>query len=339
MRSKFLGVKTLAIASFLILGACAPARFPVSDHSDGREFFNTPRVDKSFWTFLKWRFTREPQPWPDSIPVQVTKPDTTVDSGFLATWVGHATVLVQTPGSRILTDPVWSDRVGPWSWVGPERKAAPGVRFEDLPHIDAVLVSHDHYDHLDEPTLRRLAREQDPVAVSGLGTADLVKDAGFSKVVALDWWESTILPSGDTVTFVPATHWSSRWPWDRNKRLWGGFVVGTKSGRFYYSGDTGEGPHFAEIAKRFGPFPLALIPVGAFQPRWFMSEQHIGPHEALAAARTVGARTTLGVHWGTFALADDGPSESADSLRAILARDSVATDFRVVPVGTSFQVP
>lgn len=353
-------MKSFLLTALLFLGACAPARFPVSDHSDGREFFNDPPVSKNFWALMKWRFTRQPQPWPDSIPVQVSIPDTLVDSGFLATWVGHATVLVQTPGLRLLTDPVWSDRVGPWSWAGSRRFAKPGVRFEDLPRIDVVLVSHDHYDHLDEPTLRRLAREHDPVGVAGLGTADLLKDAGFSKVVALDWWESTVLPTGDTVTLVPAYHWSMRWPWDRQERLWGGFVVGTRSGRLYYTGDTGDGPHFAAIGERFGPFPLALIAVGAYEPRWFMSAQHIGPDEALEAARTVGARTSIGVHWGTFALADDGPTEAADSVRALLARqavsleatltrrtdslrasptrDSLPQDFRVVPIGTTFRV-
>jgi len=324
------------IAAFL--AACAPSSFPVTDHCDGRRFRSAPPVETPIGRVLKWQATRKPAPWPDSLPVAESVPPRTVDSGISATWVGHATVLVQAPGLNLLTDPVWSPRVGPWSFAGPRRRAKPGVRFEDLPRIDAVLVSHDHYDHLDQPTLERLARQGDPVGIAGLGTAELLREAGFRKVVALDWWQSTVLPSGDTVTFVPARHWGMRWPWDRGTRLWGGFVVATRAGRVYYAGDTGDGPHFAEIGRREGPMDLALLPIGAHLPRWFMGPQHIGPEEALAAAKALGARTSLAIHWGTFALADDGPSEAPDTLRALLGRDSAAPDFRVLPVGGSLQL-
>ncbi|MEN9355227.1 MAG: hypothetical protein RL318_2552 [Fibrobacterota bacterium] len=322
----------------MLLASCA-AKFPVSDHSDGHEFFNEIPIDNGFGAVLKWQLTREPAPWPDSIPVTATRPEASVDSGMRATWVGHATVLMQTPGLNLLTDPVWSPRVGPWSWVGSARKAAPGVREEDLPRLDAVLLSHDHYDHADMPTLRRLARRPGIVGIAPLGTADLLREAGFAQVVALDWWEKAMLPTGDTVTLVPARHWGMRWPWNRNERLWGGFAVGSKAGRFYYAGDSGDGPHFAEIGRRLGPFELALIPIGAFLPRDFMAPQHIGPREAVAAARAVKARTSLGVHWGTFALADDGPSEPQDSLRAVLSTDTTAPDFRAVAIGQSVSVP
>jgi L-ascorbate metabolism protein UlaG (beta-lactamase superfamily) len=322
----------------LLLASCA-ARFPVSDHSDGSSFYDTPALKISTWKLLKWQFTRKPRAWPDSIAVQATHPAASVDSGIAATWVGHATVLVQAPGLNLLTDPVWSPRIGPWSWVGPKRKAAPGVREEDLPRIDAVLLSHDHYDHADMPTLRRLASRPAIVGIAPLGTADLLRDAGFAKVVELDWWQETVLASGDTVTLVPAHHWTSRWPWSRNHRLWGGFVVSTKSGRIYFAGDTGDGPYFGQIADRLGPMDLALIPIGACEPRWFMASQHIGPVEALAAAKRLKAKTSLAIHWGTFALADDGPREALDTLKSLLAHDTANVDFRTVEIGQSVHVP
>lgn len=319
---------------FALLSACGAGRHPVSDHSDGTRFFNDPPLKVSLWKVLKWQFTRQKNPWPDSVAVVATRPDSAVDAGVRATWVGHSTALLQAPGLNLLTDPVWSRRIGPWSWIGPARVTRPGVEFDHLPRLDAVLVSHDHYDHLDMPTLERLARGT-KLAIAPLGTADLVKKAGFESVVALDWWQGTTLPSGDTVTLVPAYHHGIRWPWDRNKRLWGGFVVGTRAGRIYFAGDTGDGPLLDEIGARFGPFALALIPIGAYLPRWFMSPQHIGPPEALGLARRTRSATSLAIHWGAFGLADDGYREAADSLLALLAREPSAPDFRVVEVGRS----
>lgn len=321
-----------------LLTACGAEKFPVTDHCDGEKFFDTPPVNISPWSVLKWQFTRKRHPWPDSVAVTTTSPDNSVVSGIRATWVGHSTVLVQAPGLNLLTDPVWSRKVGPWSWVGSARYAKPGVEFSDLPRIDAVLVSHDHYDHLDLPTLKRLARERSRLAIAPLGTAELLKKAGFEKVVALDWWQSTVLPSGDTVTLVPAVHHSVRWPWDRNTRLWGGYVVATRAGRVYFAGDTGDGKHFDEIGTRFGSVELALIPIGAYLPRWFMKPQHIGPDEAVSVARRLNAKTCLSIHWGTFRLADDGYREAPDSLQAILSREASPPDFRVVEIGQAVDV-
>lgn len=302
-------------------------------HSDGKRFFNTPPLDVKVSSVLKWTFTRESRPWPKSVVVEKTVPDLSVANGLRATWVGHATVLVQAPGLNLLTDPVWSKRVGPWSWVGSKRLSAPAVEFEDLPRIDAVLVSHDHYDHCDMPTLERLAKERSRLGIAPLGTANLLEKAGFEKVVALDWWESATLPSGDTVTLVPAYHHGLRWPWDRNTRLWGGFVIKTRDGSVYFAGDTGDQLDFDEIARRSGPIDLALMPVGAYLPRWFMRPQHIGPSEALSAVKRLGARTTMAIHWGTFRLADDGYREGPDSLLSLLKQDASAPDFRVVEPG------
>ncbi len=327
------------LSVFAFLAACDAGKQPVSDHSDGKTFFNTPPVKVSVGKALHWQVSRKPHPWPDRIEVRPTVPDSAVETGIRATWIGHASALVQAPGLNLLTDPVWSRRAGPWSWLGSARRAEPGVAFEDLPRIDAVLVSHDHYDHLDLPTLRRLARERAPMAVAPLGTAGLLEEAGFGKVVALDWWQSTVLPTGDTVTLAPAYHHGARWPWDRNRRLWGGFVVSTRTGKVYFAGDTGDGPLFDEIGRRLGPFDLALIPIGAYLPRWFMAPKHIGPAEAVEVARRVGARTSVAIHWGVFPLADDGPREAPDSLRALLGRDTTAPDFRTIEIGQAVDVP
>ena len=323
---------------FALLTACNADKYPRTDHCDGTRFFDTPPLNVSIWKVLKWQFTRHKNPWPDSVEVVPTRPDSSVTTGIRATWIGHATVLVQAPGLNLLTDPVWSRRIGPASWLGPARFARPGVEFENLPRIDAVLVSHDHYDHLDMPTLRRLAKQKSKLAIAPLGTAELLKDAGFETVVALDWWQSTLLPSGDTVTLVPAHHHGARWPWDKNKRLWGGYVVATRSGRIYFAGDTGDGPQFDEIGERFGPFELALLPIGAYLPRWFMAPQHIGPAEAVSAARRLRAKTSMAIHWGTYRLADDGYREAPDSLKALLSRDSAAPDIRVVEIGRRVEV-
>lgn len=318
--------------------SCSRPPWPLSDHFDGRTFHSTPRVQPPPWDVLKWRLQGGRAAWPKVLDVQRVAPSAEVVRGMDATWIGHATVLVQTPGFHFLTDPHWGDRAGPFSWAGPRRKAAPAVEFDSLPRIDAVLVSHDHYDHLDMPTLRRLARRGGAVGVAGLGTAGLLRKAGFDRVVELDWWQTEILPTGDTVTLVPARHWGMRWPWDRGTRLWGGFVVGTRAGRIYYAGDTGEGPHFKEIGTRFPGIDLALIPIGAHLPRWFMAPQHIGPEEALGAARDLGARTSLAIHWGTFHLANDGPTQAADTLAALLAADATAPEFRILPIGSRLQV-
>ena len=331
-------MRRLASLPFLALFASCAHRWPVTDHCDGDSFHDNPPLRISLWKVAKWQFTRKQKAWPDSIPVTPSRPPAEVDSGILATWAGHSTVLVQAPGLNLLTDPVWSRRIGPWSWIGSRRRSRPGIEWDDLPRIDAVLVSHDHFDHFDMPTMRRLAERPGIVGIAPLGIGDLLREAGFRKVVELDWWQETTLPGGATVTLVPARHWGMRSPWTRNTRLWGGFVVSTRGGKVYFAGDTGDDPVFEAIGSRLGPFDLALVPIGAFEPRWFMSQQHIGPREALAAARSLRARTSLAIHWGTFPLADDGPRDAVDLLDSLRAADPAPPDFRTVEVGGSIQV-
>lgn len=237
-----------------------------------------------------------------------------------ATFVNHATVLVQMNGVNVLTDPVWSERVSPFSWVGPKRWRPPGVRFEDLPQIDLVLLSHNHYDHLDLATLERLFRRGRPWIATGLGNQALLSGNGIASATDLDWWESASGGGRVTVTCVPVQHFSGRGLSDRNRTLWCAFVVSGPSGDVYYAGDTGYGPHFRMIRERFPRLRLAILPIGAYQPEWFMGPVHLSPSDALRAHGELAAGTSLGVHYGTFELADDGQDEAPKEISRLLAR-------------------
>ncbi len=276
-------------------------RYPA--HFDGTRFYN-PGAPQAlgFAGFLRWKLTSRPQPSPRFIAdVEPSKPPVRIEGAALrATLVNHSTVLVQHHGLNILTDPIWSERASPFSWAGPRRRRPPGVSWEDLPRIDAVLVSHNHYDHLDLATLRRLAARDDPIFVVPLGVKRLLPSAR-----ELDWGDSLPL-AGATIHSVPSIHFSSRGLFDRNRTLWCGYVIESPRRLVYFAGDTAFGPHFAWIRDRFRPPDLALLPVGAYEPRWFMSRVHMAPEEAMRAHAVLGSRTTIAIHHGTFQLADEG---------------------------------
>lgn len=284
----------------------APVSKP-SDHFDGARFFNPGvNLDKSLGDLLRWRWTGQRTPWPKHQAIAPTSvPPASARRGeILVTLVGHSTVLVQVEGCNILTDPMFSNRASPFSFVGPQRARAPGIAFDDLPRIDLVLLSHNHYDHLDLPTLLRLRDRGPPVILTGLGNGTLLARHGIGNVIELDWWQACTPARDIDVTYVPAQHWSSRTPFDRRRALWGGHVVETAAGRLFFAGDTGYGPHLKEIGKLFEP-DIALLPIGAYEPRWFMSGQHMNPSDAVRAHRDLGANLSLGIHWGTFQLTDE----------------------------------
>lgn len=284
---------------------------PVSKNFDGKQFLNEePMQQHKRMDMLRWMVNRKQGPWPEWVDAEPgPKPPERVGQGDLrVTFINHSTTLVQLDGLNILTDPVWSDRVGPTSWLGVKRHRAPGIRFEDLPPIDAVLISHNHYDHLDLPTLQRLAEEHNPKILVGLGVNAYLQENGLHNGHDMDWWKSVQI--GETeITFVPARHWSSRGLTDRAATLWGGFVVSSPTGSVYFAGDTGWGSHFEQIGERFAPIRLAILPIGAFLPVWFMKDVHISPEEAVEAHEVLGASTSIAVHYGTFPLADDGMLE------------------------------
>jgi L-ascorbate metabolism protein UlaG (beta-lactamase superfamily) len=289
---------------------------------DGKRFRSIEPLDHGFSDFFRWMTHRERGPWRSftGTPPGPRPPQRVGEGKLRVTFVNHSTVLIQMDGLNILTDPVWSERVSPASFVGPRRHRPPGIRFSDLPPIDTVLVSHNHYDHMDVATLRRLAASHRPRVFVGLGNAAFLEKHGVPHSRDLDWWESVPLAPGVTLTAVPARHFSSRSPFDRDRTLWCGWVVTGPFGSVYFAGDTGWGSHFRMIRERFPNLRLALLPIGAYRPRWFMSQAHINPEEAIRAQEVLGAATAIAIHFGTFAQADDGEFEPVEELRAALAR-------------------
>jgi L-ascorbate metabolism protein UlaG (beta-lactamase superfamily) len=241
-------------------------------------------------------------------------------------------------GVNLLTDPVWSDRVSPVNWIGPRRHRAPGLRFEDLPPIDPILLSHNHYDHLDLPTLRRLAGVHHPRVLVPLGVGAFLRANGIGRVAELDWWQRAEDTGALRIAAVPARHFSGRGLRDRDATLWCGYAIEGAAGPVYFAGDTGWGPHFDEIRRRLGSVRLALLPVGAFQPRWFMGPVHLSPEDAVAAHLALGASTSVGIHYGTFRIADDGFDEPRVELERALARAS-GVRFWLLPAGEGRDVP
>lgn len=298
-----------------------------SDHFDGLRFFNPPGParDKSLADVLRWQLTGNKAPWAKNVPVTPARPQPRVD-GIHVTMVGHATLLIQMHGLNVLTDPVWAERASPLSFAGPKRVTAPGIRFADLPPIDVVLLSHNHYDHCDVGTLKRLVAEHDPLIITPLGNDRLVRGAAAkARLVAGDWGHEVALGGGATVTIVPANHWSSRTTRDRRMALWGGFMLRSGGRMLYFAGDTGfgEGRIFADLRKTFGSVDVALIPIGAYAPEWFMKDQHCNPEDAVRILLALEARHALGIHWGTFQLTDEAHEEPTERLRAELRRRGI----------------
>ncbi|MBC8132493.1 MAG: MBL fold metallo-hydrolase, partial [Deltaproteobacteria bacterium] len=304
---------------------------PPSDHFDGSTFHNVPEVPRAgFWDFLKWRVTRETTPWNVRALPPGPPPPREIPRGELrVTYINHATTLVQMDAVNILTDPIWSDRTSPVSFAGPQRHHPPGLRFEDLPPIHAVVVSHNHYDHMDLPTLKRLHAAHAPRFFVGLGNSALLGGEGIDRVTELDWWQSEVLTPDVRIHGVPAQHFSNRGLFDRNATLWLGYVIQGPEGHVVFAGDTGFGPHFSEIRRKFGPARLAILPIGAFKPRWFMGAIHQTPEESLLALAALGANTALAIHFGTFPLADDTQDEPTQTLESALSRiDGVGSQQR-----------
>jgi L-ascorbate metabolism protein UlaG (beta-lactamase superfamily) len=292
-------------------------------HFDGKRFYNPDAPQATgFLDFLRWQLTSRPEPSPDFISdvEQSTPPPRVEGSGLRTTLVNHSTVLLQQHGFNILTDPIWSERAGPVSWAGPRRRRKTGVAFENLPSIDAVLISHNHYDHLDLPTLRRLAARKNSTFIVPIGVARLLRSQNIGPAHELDWGGSLSL-QGLTIHCVPAMHFSARGIFDRNKTLWCGYLIECQEKLVYFAGDTAFGAHFAQIRERFGSPHLALLPIGAYEPRWFMSPVHMAPDEAIRAHDILAARTSIGIHHGTFKLTDEGIDTPAKLINSYARQD------------------
>ncbi|MEP6739882.1 MAG: MBL fold metallo-hydrolase [Caldimonas sp.] len=314
---------------------------------------------KGLGSLLKWRIeaARAGLPRPAQKPTPRVDPDlaflrANANAGAAMepalTWIGHATVLVQMGGINILTDPIFSERASPLSFVGPQRHVPPGLALDELPHIDVVLVSHNHYDHLDEASVRALAAQAGgaPLFVVPLGIKAWLAELGITNAVELDWWQSVHVGSTEIV-FTPTQHWSSRSLGDRMKTLWGGYAVFAPDFQLFFAGDTAYSKDFADIHARFaarhGPgrgFDAALIPIGAYEPRWFMSAQHVDPVQAVQIHLDLAAAHSIGIHWGTFELTDESLDEPPQALARARRERGLADDaFGVLAIGETRRLP
>ncbi|HEY6484078.1 MAG TPA: MBL fold metallo-hydrolase [Steroidobacteraceae bacterium] len=308
-----------------------------SDHFDGQRFFNPHApAGRSFADFLRWQRTRQARAWPESIAnrARPSLPASLAPGQLALTFINHVTFLLQFRALHILTDPVYSERASPLRSLGPRRVRPPGLAFEHLPRIDLVLVSHNHYDHLDLDTLIALQAGHAPHFITTLGNAAFLRNCGLRSVAELDWWQSLAIGPGATVIATPAQHWSSRLPRNRNRTLWGGFVLRADGRQVYFAGDTGYAELFGQIRQRLGRIDLALLPIGAYEPRWFMRDQHMNPQDAVRAHLDLQATLSIGTHFGCFRLTDEGLDDPPRALAEARDRHNVAADaFGVLETG------
>lgn len=314
----------MRVLAFLLMSqvACATTykdqRSKSAAFKDG-QFHNPIKSAKSFWAFLRMRISTTYNTWPEWVDsTYKTISSQRVEGNEIhVTHINHSTVLLQVGGLNILTDPIYSERSSPFSWLGPKRVRNPGIRFEDLPPIDIVLVSHDHYDHLDLPTIQQLVLRDKPLIYAGLGVGRHLQK--ITPTIEMDWWESVTVKEKMKLHFVPVQHFSGRTLSDRNETLWGGFVIEISHRKIYFGGDTGYASHFTETSEKLGPVDIALLPIGAYEPNNFMGYAHINPEEAVQAHIDLRATTSIGIHYGTFQLTaesiDDPLKDLAESLR------------------------
>jgi N-acyl-phosphatidylethanolamine-hydrolysing phospholipase D len=336
---------------------------PTKSHHTAAGFRNNyiDSVTKSLGEVLRWQWQRirDHLPPKPSLPI----PEAAADLDFIrrnaaagsamspaVTWIGHATMLVQASGLNVLTDPVFSARVSPVQFAGPSRAQPPGIELRDLPRIDVVVISHNHYDHLDRPSVKALANQAGgpPLFLVPLGLKSWLAGLGIDRAVELDWWDAHVHADVE-FQLTPAQHWSGRSLSDRNKTLWGGWAVLGADFHWFFTGDTGYSKDFEDTRRRLaarhapergGGFDIALVAVGACLPRWFMRDQHVDLAEAVQIHLDLGAKRSVGVHWGTFALADDPLDQPLHDLAGACRDKGVAEEsFFLLPIGGTRRLP
>lgn len=327
-----------ALLAASLLSACSSTwQGPRTPHFDGSRFSNPGHVkDSSVAGYLWLRITQSQMPWPESVPVasEPPPPARVNDGTARVTFIGHATVLIQMAGLNILTDPVWSERASPFSFAGPKRVQVPGVAFDALPRIDVVLISHDHYDHLDLPTLKRLDARDQPRVIAPLGNrALLASTMPASRVSEHDWGDSVALERGADVHLEPMLHGSGRSPFDQQATLWAAYVLQSGSIKIYVAGDTGygDGSMFRATGQKYGGFDLAVLPIGAYEPASFMADSHMPPTDALRVMADVRARRGMAHHLEAFQLGFESYDAPREGLRAALLAASLPEDKFIAP--------
>lgn len=307
-----------------------------SDHFDGQRFFNPTGNNGRPLSAVPRMLVERRTPWPSRVPVTLRRAPPLPDgAAAVVTFIGHSTFLIQTRAGNILTDPVYAERASPVPFAGPRRVRPPAVPFDDLPSIALVLLSHNHYDHCDLRTLAAIERRWRPVVVAPIGNTPLLAAAGLTQIEELDWWQDaarTPLP----IALAPAQHFSARTPFDRNRALWGSFLIRCGDRRLYFAADSGYGPHFTAVRERLGAPDLALLPIGAYEPRWFMRDIHMNPDEAVQAHVDLGAARSIGMHFGTFQLTLEGIDDPVIALgEALQTRHLPPEQFKAPQFGES----
>lgn len=299
-----------------------------SDHHNGKRFFNTTlpmQHEHSFWSGMKMWLSTKKNPWPEFVENKA-KPELPVSLNadqVAITFVNHVTFLVQVAGLNILTDPIWSKRASPFSWLGPARVRKPGIAFADLPKIDVVIISHNHYDHLDLPTLKALQQAFSPLFLVAYGDKVLLQKAGCVNVQELDWWDEIKINDTTRITYTPTQHFSARTLWDRSKSLWGSYVINANNKLIYFGGDAGYSKHYIDIYQKFGPMDISLLGIGAYEPTWFMRNMHMTPADAVQAHQDLHSKHSIGMHYGTFKLSAEGFDQPVLDLSAALEHKSL----------------
>jgi L-ascorbate metabolism protein UlaG (beta-lactamase superfamily) len=336
----------ITVAGLALLYGCAmQPRYdgPAGEHFDGVRFYNAISADKSIFDIAAFvsTFWLRRESWPEWIedPGYAAAPVPNAD--WVVTYINHSTVLLRSADVNILTDPIWAERASPFSFAGPRRVRKPGLELAQLPPLDAILISHDHYDHLDIETLRALAafgRDGPPLVLIGLGNAALLERHGIENYRELDWWQTVKLRNTE-FTFVEVRHRSGRGVADQMKTLWGGFVIRSSAGQAYFAGDTGYGPHFSEARRRYGDFDLSLIPIAAYRPRAFMRPVHLDPADAVRAHLDLGSRQSVAIHHGTFQLTYESLDEPYQELQSAMQQAALEqSTFKVLGFGESLRV-
>lgn len=330
--------KLLILLCIFLLGSSEAnwrKRAKINAPYDGERFYNYEQgPPKSLFRLLKWRMTNDAAQWPEWIESKQTnlKENPIPDPGYML--INHSTVLIHINGLYILTDPIWSERTSPVSFIGPKRVRKPAIKIDDLPQIDAVVISHNHYDHFDLPTLEILKEKFNPRVFTGLGNEYLLEGIGIRNYQVMDWWEKVDF-KGIAIHMTPAQHWSARGLFDRHQTLWGGYVIENQDLQIYFGGDTGYGKVFKEIGMRFPNLAISFIPIGAYEPRWFMKYSHVNPEEAVKIHLDINSKQSEGIHYGTFQLTDEGIDQPLIDLKIarekykLLPEDFLATKFGI----------
>ena len=320
---------------FMTISSSSP--YKISDHFDGKRFFNpTAPRGQSAGEIIKYLVSSRPSAWPRELSndQKLVLNKALSDNEVAVTFINHATVLIQVQGAYILTDPVWSERASPVSFAGPKRVRRPGIELSELPQIDFVILSHNHYDHMDLPTLKALNERFSPTFLVPLGDREKIENLGAEQVIELDWWQTLPVSSDLEFVFTPTQHFSARSPFTFRKSLWGSYVIKSKGHMIYFGGDAAYSTHFTEIARRLGAMDLSFIPIGAYEPRWFMKSVHMNPAEAVQAHLDLKSKKSIGIHFGTFQLTEEKIDQPVIDLEnAMKPRDLNEVDFSTLKEG------